>query len=317
MNLLNTIKDWFAIEDKTKIDHFEIQRIESVLNKIKADPFLKFMQEKIEGLLYEISLSSKDKKGLERKFIIIDGVGGSGKTNLVYEYLKEYLLSTGVIKLNQGIVTKLASHDLTDIGLRGKRIEEVISEKVNQCKDGILIIDEFTARDKNSFKIADLIRQLYSANDYKYTAIILMGDYRSNSMFIETHNLENVFKNKFRLSFYTPSFPQIADIFEEYAKREGNYTLTEKAKASLIFYFSKTKQIKETKFNLNRDGIMKFPFRERNYVYTSEMFPIYKEIAAFINSNRTEIDQQDVLGSAIYKKLIEDLNVLHKYIVSN
>lgn len=219
-----------------------------------------------------------------------------------------------MIKKNQELINKIASHDLNDFGLRGRKVDEVIAEKINGCQDGILIIDEFTTRDKSAQTIADLIKQLYKDDKYVYTAVVLMGEYRSNSAFLKTFDLDDIFPDKFRLNFYTRSFNQIGDIFEAYALREGNFTVTEKAKASLIFYFSKLKLIKETKTDLNRQGTMKFPFKDRNYVYTSEMFPIYKDVVAIQSDNNKDIDQDDILRSNSYKKLLDDLNNLEKYI---
>jgi hypothetical protein len=314
MKLFDTIKSWFNSSDKTELDHFDLGKIENIITSIRVDPFLKFMQEQIEELLRNISISSKEDKGLECKFIVINGVSGSGKTNLVYEHLKYFLLATGVIKRNQEIIDKIASHDLNDFGLHGKTIEEVIADRVHNCKDGILILDEFTPRDKNAQAIADLINELHKDKTFLYTAVILMGEYRSNYAFIKAYSLDNIFPEKFHLNFYTPNFSQIGDIFEAYVNREGEYILTDKAKSSLIFYFNKTKLTKETKADLNRQGIKKFPFRERNYVYTSEMFPIYKDIIAIKKDNNKSIDQQDILNANSYKKLLDDLNDLDKYI---
>jgi len=314
MKLFEIIKSWFDSSEKSNLDHFDLDKIRKIIGEIKVEPFLTFMQSQTEELLRNISISSKESKGQERKFIVINGVSGSGKTNLVYEYLQDFLLATGVIKKNKELIDKIASHEINDFGLHGRNIQDVINEKVNGSKDGILIIDEFTVRDKNAPLIADLLNKIYSDKDFLYTAVILMGEYKSNSAFLRTYNLDDIFPNKFRLNFYTPSFNQIADIFEAYSQREGGYLLSDRAKASLIFYFSKIKTIKETKADVNRQGILKFPFRERNFVYTSEMFPIYKDIVAIKTDNNISIEQHDILNTNSYKKMLDDLQVLEKYI---
>lgn len=314
MKLFEIIKSWFDSSEKNQLDHFDLDKIRKIIDSIQVEPFLTFMQSQTEELLRNISLSSKESKGQERKFIVINGVSGSGKTNLVYEYLQDFLLATGVTKKSKELIDKIASHDISDIGLHGRKIEEVINEKVNGSKDGILIIDEFSVRDKNAPLIADLLNKIHSDNEFLFTAVIFMGEYKSNSSFLRTYNLDNIFPDKFRLNFYTPSFTQIADIFEAYAKREGGYLLSDRAKASLIFYFSKIKTLKETKADVNRQGILKFPYRERNFVYTSEMFPIYKDIVAIKKDNNISIEQHDVLNTTSYKKMLDDLQVLEKYI---
>ncbi|MDP2386993.1 MAG: hypothetical protein Q8M29_11515 [Bacteroidota bacterium] len=83
MTIYDTIKSWFDGPDKNKLDHFNLDKIEKITSKIKVEPFLTFMQPQIEVLLRNISISSKENKGIERKFIVINGVSGSGKTNLV------------------------------------------------------------------------------------------------------------------------------------------------------------------------------------------------------------------------------------------
>lgn len=314
MKLFDTIKSWFDNSDKDGLDHFDLERIEKIINSIKDEPLLKFMQEQSEELLRTITISSKDNRGTEKKFIVINGESGSGKTNFVYEYLRDFLLATGVIKKRQELIDKIASHDLNEFGLKGRTVDDVIADKVKGARDGILILDEFTVRDKNAQIIADLIKKLYTDNNFAFTAVVLMGEYRGNSTFIKTFNLDDVFPQKFRLNFYTPSFNQIGDIFEAYASREGSYSLTDKAKASLVFYFSKMKLIKDTKADLGRQGTMKFPYKERNYVYTSEMFPIYKDIVS-IKSDDDDllIDQPDVLMATSYKQMLDDLHKLEKY----
>ena len=314
MNLFETIKSWFDSSEKSKLYHFDLDKIGKIIGHIKVEPFLVFMQSQIEELLRNISISSKETQGLERKFIVINGVSGSGKTNLVYEYLQDYLLATGCIKESKELIDKIASHDISEFGLHGRILENVVSEKVNGSKDGILIIDEFTARDKNAPLIAELLNKIYSDKIFQYTAVILMGEYKNNSTLIHTYNLDNIFQNKFRLNFYTPGFNQIADIFEAYAEKKGGYLLSEKAKASLIFYFSKTKLIKETKADVTRQGIMKFPFKERNFVYTSEMFPVYKDVVALKTDNNIGIEQQDIINTSSYKKMLADLQLLEQYI---
>ena len=307
MKLFEIIKSWFDSSEKSKLDHFDLDKIRKIIGDIKVEPFLTFMQSHTEELLRNISISSKESKGQERKFIVINGVSGSGKTNFVYEYLQDFLLATGVIKESKELIDKIASHDINDFGLHGRKIEDVINEKVNGSKDGILIIDEITVRDKNSPLIVDLLNKIHSDKDFLYTAIIFMGEFKSNSSFLRTYNLDDIFPAKFRLNFYTPSFNQIADIFEAYAKREGGYFLSDKAKASLIFYFSKAKTIKETKADVNRQGVLKFPYKERNFVYTSEMFPIYKDVVTNKTDNNISIEQHDILNTNSYKKMLEDL----------
>jgi hypothetical protein len=314
MKLFEIIKSWFDSPTKSELDHFDLEKIRKIINDIGVEPFLTFMQSQTEELLRNISISSKESKGQERKFIVINGVSGSGKTNLVYEYLQDFLLATGVIKENKKLIDKIASHDINDFGLHGRNLEDVTNEKVNGSKNGILIIDEFSARDKNASLIADLLNKIHSDTDFQYTAVVFMGEYKSNSAFLRTYNLDDIFPNKFRLNFYTPSFNQIADIFEAYSKREGGYLLSDRAKASLIFYFSKTKIIKETKAEVNRQGILKFPYRERNFVYTSEMFPIYKDVVAIKTDNNINIEQHDILNTNSYKKMLDDLQALEKYI---
>lgn len=313
MKLFDTIKNWFESSDKDGLDDFDLERIEKVINSIKEEPFLKFMQQQSEELLRNITTSAKDNRGTEKKFIVINGVSGSGKTNFVYEYLKDFLLATGVIKKDQEVISKLASHDLNEFGLRGRKVEEVIADKVKNSKDGILILDEFTVRDKSAPIIGELIKNLYVDKSYAFTSVVIMGEYRSNSAFIKTYNLDNVLPQKFRLNFYTPSFNQIGEIFEAYAFREGNYSVSEKAKSSLIFYFTKMKLIKDTKAELGKKGTMRFPFKERSYVFTSEMFPIYKDILAIKKNRDTIIDQSDVLLAPSYKKMLEDLDRLGEY----
>ena len=312
MTIYDTIKSWFDGPDKNKLDHFNLDKIEKITSKIKVEPFLTFMQPQIEVLLRNISISSKENKGIERKFIVINGVSGSGKTNLVYEYLQDFLLASGVTKKSKDLIDKIASHDLNNFRLHGRKVEDVIDEKVSGCKDGILIIDEFSSSDKNAPLISSLINKIYSDKDFLYTAVILMGEYRSNSAFLNSYDLDGSFPEKFRLNFYTPSFNQITDIFEVYAKREGDYILTEKAKSSLIYYFSKTKSIKEIKANLNRQGKLKFPFKERKFIYTSEMFPIYKDIVVVKNNNNKVIEQNEILNTITYKKMLEDIQNLEK-----
>lgn len=90
MGLFDTIKSWFDNSDDDGLNHFDLERIEKIINAIKDEPLLKFMQEQSEELLRNITISSKDNRGTERKFIVINGVGGSGKTNFVYEYLKDF-----------------------------------------------------------------------------------------------------------------------------------------------------------------------------------------------------------------------------------
>lgn len=314
MKLFDTIKSWFNSADKDRLDHFDIERIETVINSIKDAPLLKFMQDQIEPLLQNITISSKDNRGTERKFIVINGVGGSGKTYLVYQLLKNFLLATGVIKKDQEPINKIASHDLSDYELRGRNVDDVIAEKINGCQDGILIIDEFTTRDRSAQAIADLIKHLYESDKYVYTSVVLMGESDRNRTFLHTFNLSDIFPDKFRLNFSTPNANQIGDIFEAYAQIHGNFTLSDKAKSSLVFYFSKLKLIKETKEDLNRRGTMRFPYKERSYIYTSEMFPIYKDVVAIQSDNKKNIDQDDILQTNSYKKLLDDLNRLEQYI---
>ncbi|MDB5231654.1 MAG: hypothetical protein JWN76_2459 [Chitinophagaceae bacterium] len=314
MKLFEIINSWFDSSEKSELDHFDLDKIRKIIGEIKVEPFLTFMQSQTEEFLRNISISSKESKGQERKFIVINGVSGSGKTNLVYEYLQDFLLATGVIKENKVPINKIACHDINDFGLHGRNIDDVINKKVSDSKDGILIIDEFTVRDKNAPLIADLLKKIYLDKDFLFTAVILMGELKSNSAFLCTYSLENIFPNKFRLNFYTPSFIQIAEVFEAYSQRKGGYILSEKAKAGLIFYFGKIKTIKKIKSDLNRKGTSKFLYRERNFVYTSEMLPIYKDIVAIKTDNNIMIEQLDILNTNSYKKMLNDLQLLEKYI---
>lgn len=312
MKLFDIIKSWFDNSEQNKLDHFNLEQIEKVISSLKAEPILKFMQQQCEEFLKNVTISFRDKSKTEKKFYVINGVSGSGKTNFLHEYLQDYLIAIGAIKNRQERITKIANRDLSNKKLQVQEIDDIINRRVKSSKDGMLIIDEFTVRNKNAEVIANLIKQLYSRNDFNDTAVVLMGEYRNNSTFINTYNLENIFPNEFRLNFYTPSFNQITDIFEAYAKREGDFTVTEKAKSSLVFYFFKLQLIKDTKAGLDRQGTMSFLYEEKYYVYTSEMFPIYKDLIAIKGSNKL-IDQPDVLMANSYKRLLNDLDSLQKY----
>ena len=308
MKLVETIKEWFNSSDKNRLEKFDIESIEEIIEKVKNNPFLHFMQVQIEVLLYHLCLSAK--KGNEGRFIVVNGVAGSGKTNFLYEHLQGFLHATGII--NNKKIVKIASHNLSDYELKGRKPEEVIFEKLLECKDGILIIDEFTTKDINAQKIADLVNNLSKDSGYQQTVIILIGEHYHNSAFIENYKLEQVFLSQYHLDFYIPSCSQITDIFENYAKREGNFNLTESAKSRLNFYFYELKVMKETKTKLNRQMKMKFPYKERNFSYTSEILPVYKEIVE--NLNNKTIDQQDVLNTNCFIRLINDRNKLKSYL---
>ncbi len=277
----------------------------------KENPLLLFMQSKIEELLQNITDAAKENNESNRFFITIDGVSGCGKTNFVYEYLQAFLFGEGVIKSYQEKINKIGTRDLTEYNLKGRTIEEVIIEKLQGCRDNILIIDEFSEKDKNAKMIADIIKRIHASSEYKNTAVILMGDYKDNSNFIIKFKLDKFFEKKYRMSFFTPSFRQITEIFALYAMKKGEYYITDKAKNTLIFYFSNVKLIKETKANLYKAGIVKASAEERKFGYTSEMFPIYKDLFNIKNmrdANDKLIDQKDIFNCNSYKRLLDDLN---------
>ena len=286
---------------------------------IKENPFLLFMQTKINDLFHNISVYSMDKQIKERIFITIDGVSGCGKTNFVYEYLKDFLFNEGITKKYQEKIEKIGIHDLSFARLNDRTAEEAILEYEINCKDGILIIDDFTEDEKNTKALVSLIKRIHANAEYKNTVVILMGEYSNNTEIIKKFRLEKLFNKRFRISFFTPSFRQIGDIFEIYAKKRNGFTLSEKAKSTLVFYFSKTKVIKDTKAKLFKEGQIRFTNNERNYVYTSEMFNIYKDILAFKaarDPNNRLIEQVDVFNSNSYKKLLNDARALEPYIVA-
>ncbi len=308
--LLNNTKS--VIEQKNKQiinnEHSYVHFIDQISHELTYHPIWRWHLPQIKYLLSRIFESSVNGDITHPLCLSITGTNGVSKTKFTHTVIQKYLLALQRIEKEQIIKIHPGIFSLKN-NIESIPKEELLERIKTKCKGGILIIEHLNTKYGNVKLFIDLIKTILSSEEYKKTCLIMMGSSFYIEEIIDTYELNLNFNKNFSICFLNPTMNTIVEIFEQYAIKNNNYVVTESAKNSLLFYFTRLKELKSKKKKLKKLNLLDSLRQEQQFMYASEIKKLYQDILPTINQV-SWIDQKDVVFSNQFQKIIKEYDEL-------
>lgn len=177
-----------CITDKTPIFHRNLKHNENSIFTVKRVLYKFNWSYEIYNSIHEHNFNEIENE-FKEPLILYTGVGGSGKTSII----------CGTLKLNPLFIGgnwKLITDKIMEYGINGNTINKLIGikcEKYDGRHPRLILLDECNTYSKEWIKMV--------IEYYKYSQIIMLGDFDKKDNILIQHQLSNVSKDIINIEF--------------------------------------------------------------------------------------------------------------------
>jgi len=270
---------------------------------------LQNIKEEVVNLIIYLLIIKNSNKGLNAEMFhtVITGMPGCGKTTFI-EILAKIYTRIGILKY--GHIVKVKRSDLIGKYLGHTAVQT--QKKIDEAKDGILLIDEAYSlgnpegRDSFSKECLDTLNQALSEN--KDSFICIIAGYKNaleNSFFSYNEGLRRRFPFRFDIEKY--NYKELSEIlmkkiieYDYYEIKFTNDELIKLIKENNKFFINQGGDMETLFLNIkitHNKRVFLLPTKEKYYLYLND---IIQSIDKFIKLKGDFIEKNQSLLSSIY-----------------
>jgi hypothetical protein len=267
------------------------------------------IKEEVVNLIIYLLIMKNSNKGLNAEMFhtVITGMPGCGKTTFI-EILAKIYTRIGILKY--GHIVKVKRSDLIGKYLGHTAVQT--QKKIDEAKDGILLIDEAYSlgnpegRDSFSKECLDTLNQALSEN--KDSFICIIAGYKNaleNSFFSYNEGLRRRFPFRFDIEKY--NYKELSEIlmkkiieYNYYEIKFTNDELIKLIKENNKYFINQGGDMETLFLNIkitHNKRVFLLPTKEKHYLYLNDLI---QSIDKFIKLKGDFIEKNQSLLSSIY-----------------